>query len=137
MNIYLNFDGQCREAFEFYRAIFGGEFDVIQTFGDAPPEAGMPGAVKDLIMHVSLPLEGATLMGSDVSEPGSLTVGNNFSISLSPESREACDRLFAALSEGGEVGMPMQETFWGSYFGDCKDRYQVSWMLNMELEQPG
>ena len=103
MNIYLNFDGDCRSAFEFYRDVFGGDFEVIQTFGGAPPDAGMPAAVKDRIMHVSLPVAGSMLMGSDVSEPGSLVAGNNFSISLSPESRGECDSLFHRISEGGEV----------------------------------
>ena len=133
MNVYLNFAGNCREAFEFYRSVFGGEFEVIQTFGDAPPEAQMPEAIREQIMHVSLPLAGSTLMGSDVPNAEQLSVGNNFSISLAPASREECDRLFAAISAGGEVEMPLQETFWGAYFGSCRDRFGVNWMLNHEL----
>lgn len=133
MNVYLNFAGNCREAFEFYRSVFGGEFEVLQTFADAPAEAGMPVEIADQVMHVSLPLFGDMLMGSDVPEPDKLVSGNNFSISLAPASREACDRLFAGMSEGGEVEMALQETFWGSYFGTCRDRFGVHWMFSHEV----
>ena len=135
MNVYLNFDGNCREAFEFYRSVFGGEFVVLQHFADAPADAGMPEEAKDLVMHVSLPVGESTLMGCDVPERGSLVMGNNFSISLAPVSRAACDALFAAISDGGEVTMALEETFWGSYFGSARDRFGVQWMLNYELEQ--
>ena len=101
MDIYLNFDGDCRTAFEFYRSVFGGDFAAVQTFAEAPGEAGMPEAVADRIMHVSLPMPDGNLMGSDVFEPGSLTQGNNFSISLAPTDRAETDRLFAAISDGG------------------------------------
>ena len=137
MNVYLNFDGNCQEAFEFYRSVFGGEFVVLQRFADAPAEAGMPTDANDLVMHVSLPVGEATLMGCDVLERGSLVVGNNFSISLAPVSRAACDALFGAISEGGEVTMALEETFWGSYFGSARDRFGVNWMLNFDLESDG
>ena len=133
MNIYLNFSGGCREAFEFYRSVFGSEFEVLQTFADAPPEAGMPGEIADLIMHVSLPMRDGVLMGSDVPSPDELVSGNNFSISLAPDSREEADRLFGALSAGGEIEMAMQETFWGSYFGSFRDRFGIGWMINQDL----
>ncbi len=133
MNIYLNFSGSCRDAFEFYRSVFGGEFEVMQKFSDAPPDAGMPPEVADQIMHVSLPMSDGVLMGSDVPSPDELVSGNNFSISLTPDSREEADRLFAALSAGGEVEMALQETFWGSYFGSCRDKFGINWMLNHDL----
>ena len=133
MDVYLHFGGNCREAFEFYRTTFGGEFSVLETFGDAPPEAGMPEALADKIMHVRLPLGDATLMGSDVFSEAELVVGNNVYVSLAPESRDACDRLFNALSDGGEVEMAPQEMFWGAYFASCRDRFGIGWMLNHEI----
>ncbi|REJ82155.1 MAG: VOC family protein [Acidobacteria bacterium] len=130
---YLHFNGDCREAFEHYRAVFGGEFEVLQTFGDGPDEMQVADQDKARVMHVSLPLGSSTLMGSDVptSFPGGpVTFGNNVHVSYSPASRAECDRQFAALSEGGEVTMPLQEAFWGSYFGSCTDRFGVHWMFN-------
>jgi len=93
----------------------------------------MPEALRDQIMHVSLPVAGAVLMGNDVPDASRLIARNNFSISLAPETRAACDALFTSLSAGGEVEMPMQETFWGAYYGSCRDRFGISWMLNHEL----
>ena len=135
MNVYLNFDGNCREAFEFYRAAFGGEFESMQTFGDGPPDMDVPAEASARIMHVALPLgpNGSYLMGSDTRQHGTLTVGNNFSIVYPAQNRAECDAVFARLSEGGEVSMPLQETFWGAYFGNLKDRYGISWMFNIEM----
>ena len=133
MNIYLNFAGNCREVFEFYRSVFGGDFEVLQTFAEAPPEAGMPAEIADQVMHVSLPMTDGVLMGSDVVSADELVPGNNFSISLSPASRAEADRVFAALSADGTVEMALQETFWGSYFGSCRDRFGVNWMINHDL----
>ena len=131
LNPYLTFAGNCREAFEFYRSVFGGEFEVIQTFADGPPDMGVPDEAKDLVMHVSLPVGPSMLMGSDAG-PGNppVNAGSNFQISINPESREAADALFAKLSDGGNVGMPMAEMFWGSYFGTCEDRFGIGWMIN-------
>jgi PhnB protein len=133
MNLYLNFDGNCREAFEFYRSIFGGEFDAIQTFGEAPGDAGMPAEMSDRIMHVSLPMGDSSLMGSDTPNAAELVAGNNFSIALAPTDRAETDALFARLSDGGDVTMALEETFWGAYFGSCRDRFGINWMLNCEL----
>ena len=134
MNIYLNFTGNCREVFEFYRSVFGGEFEVLQTFADAPPEAGMPAEIADQIMHVSLPMPDGVLMGSDVPAPDELRPGNNFAISLSASSRAEADRLFAALSADGSVEMALQETFWGSYFGSCRDQFDINWMISHDQD---
>ena len=133
LNTYLTFDGNCREAFEFYRSVFGGEFEVIQSFADGPPEMAVPDEVKDQVMHVSLPVGTSTLMGSDRG-PGNppVNTGSNFSISISPDSRDEADTLFSRLSDGGSVSMPMQDMFWGAYFGTCEDRFGISWMINCE-----
>jgi PhnB protein len=134
LNTYLTFDGNCREAFAFYRSVFGGEFAELQTFGDGPPDMPVSDAEKDRIMHVALPVGSSVLMGSDSSSFGPpLTVGNNFALSIQVESREQCDELFARLSAGGSVVMPLQETFWGAYFGQWTDRFGVNWMVNYTL----
>ena len=133
-NPYLNFPGNTEQVFETYRGVFGGEFGTVMRFGDMPVAEKIPEAVRGLIMHINLPIgEGAALMGSDAVDGFGppVTYGNNISISLAPASREEADRLFAALSEGGHVGMPMQQAFWGSYFGMCTDKFGVNWMLSV------
>ena len=101
MNIYLNFDGNCRDVFEHYQSIFGGEFEAYQTFADGPPDMGVAPEFADQIMHVSLKLGDSSLMGSDTFPGMPLTAGNNFSIVVPANSRAECDRLFEALSAGG------------------------------------
>ena len=134
LNTYLFFDGHCREAFEFYRSVFGGEYQILQTFADGPPDLQVADEEKDRIMHVSLTVGSSVLMGSDsASAFGPPPVqGTNFAVSITAESREHCDELFAKLSEGGTVQMPMQETFWGAYFGNWTDRFGVAWMVSYD-----
>ena len=135
LSTYLTFDGNCREVFEFYRSVFGGEFTSFQTFADAPPDMPVPESEKDRVMHVSLPIGSSVLMGSDSASGFGppVVVGNNFSIAVDVESRERCDELFAALSAGGSVLMPLQETFWGAYFGLWTDKFGINWMVNYTL----
>lgn len=130
---YLTFNDNCRAAFEFYRSVFGGEFSFIQTFADAPHDIGVSADKGDLIMHVSLPIGSGVLMGSDSGFGPEVTSGNNFSVSIHPDSREQADDLFAKLAAGGAVTMPMEEQFWGAYFGSCTDRFGINWMINYEL----
>lgn len=140
-NIYLNFDGNCLEAFEFYKTIFGGEFPYVGTFGDMPPMEGMPEVPVDekaRIMHVSLPISAETnLMGSDImpSMGQKLLVGNNFSISVLADTTEDADRIFNALAVNGEITMPLAKTFWGAYYGQLIDQFGISWMLNVDLHE--
>lgn len=133
LNTYLTFDGNCREAFEFYRSVFGGEFAALQTFGEGPPDMPVPEQMKEQLMHVSLPVGSSVLMGSDNPMGGTRTLGTNFSISVSPDDRAQCEQLFERLSAQGEVTMPLQEVFWGALFGSCKDRFGINWMLNCAL----
>jgi len=137
LSTYLYFDGNCAEAFEFYKSVFGGDFLVRQTFADGPAEMQVPADERDRIMHVTLPVGTSVLMGSDtLSTSGEATViGRNFAVSFRPDNRAEAERVFSALSAGGAVAMPLAETFWGSYFGMCKDKFGVHWMLNMELNQ--
>lgn len=137
VSTYLNFPRKTEEAFNFYRSVFGGEFmGKIARFSEVPPQEGQPPlaeADKDLVMHVALPiLGGHVLMGTDAPESMGFTVrpGNNVYINLQPDSRAEADRLFAALSEGGKVEMPMQDMFWGDYYGSFTDRYGIQWMIN-------
>ena len=138
LNTYLTFEDDCREAFEFYRSVFGGEFSELQTFGDGPPDMGVPAEAASRIMHVSLPIGDSVLMGSD-SNPAfgaGPVVGTNFSISYSAADRADADAKFGALSDGGQVDMPMAEMFWGDYFGSCRDRFGIAWQVVHSAEAP-
>ncbi|MDQ2076831.1 VOC family protein [Marinimicrobium sp. ABcell2] len=140
VNIYLNFPGNTEEAFNFYKSIFGGDFmGGIMRFRDFPPMGGMEDMPplkeeeKDLVGHVSLPLtEHATLMGTDFTSnmPQELIVGNNMQITLETDSATEAESLFNQLSEGGEIVMPLSETFWADKFGACVDKFGIQWQLN-------
>ena len=134
LSIYLHFNGNCREVFEFYRSIFGGEFELFNTFREGPPDMGMSEEELDQVMHVSYPIGSSVLMGSDMpSQFGPPPVqGSNFSVSYVPESREHADELFAKLSDGGTVTMPMADQFWGAYFGACIDKFGINWQVVTE-----
>lgn len=136
VNVYLAFDGNCEEAFNFYKSAFGKEFSNLSRFGEMPPQEGVPpfsDDMKDRVMHVSLPISNETvLMGSDTMQPG-LTVGDNFSVTLGVNSKEEADELFAALSAGGKVTMPLETTFWNAYFGMWTDKFGINWMVNYDL----
>ena len=132
LNTFLTFNDNCREAFEHYRSIFGGEFQGILTFREGPADMGVMEAEQDRIMHVSLPVGSSVLMGSDSSSafgPPPLA-GNNFAISFSAGTREEADDRFAKLAEGGEVSAPMQDMFWGAYFGALTDRFGINWQVS-------
>lgn len=139
INVYLTFNGNCREAFEFYKSVFGGEFPYVGTFGQMPPQEGLPplpDSMKDLIMHISLPISKETvLMRSDTGGEWApqLVTGNNFSISVNTDSTTEADRIFNALANGGKVTMPMAKQFWESYFGMLTDKFGINWMVSCEL----
>lgn len=136
---YLNFPRNTEEAFNFYKSVFGGEFEGgISRFSSVPPQPGAPAIAeedKNLVMHVCLPiLGGHRLMGTDAPESMGFKVvpGNNVYVSLHPDTRAEADRIFAALSAGGKVEMPLQDMFWGDYFGSFTDRFGVQWMINCD-----
>jgi uncharacterized glyoxalase superfamily protein PhnB/uncharacterized protein YndB with AHSA1/START domain len=136
--MYVNFPGNTEEAFHFYKKVFRTEFSGkgIQRLGDIPAEAGHPPideAIKKMILHVELPIfPHFVLMGTDApKEMGfTLTQGNNMHISIEPETREEAKRIFDELSEGGNITMPLQDMFFGAYFGEFSDKYGINWMIN-------
>jgi PhnB protein len=143
VSTYLNFPGNTEAAFEFYRSVFGTHYqgEGIMRMGNAPQEPGQPPlteADKTLVMHVSLPiLGGHLLMGTDATESMGFKVnfGNNVYINLQPDTRAETDRLFQRLGEGGKIEMPLQEMFWGDYFGSLVDKFGVQWMFNCSSKQ--
>lgn len=137
INAYLTFDGTCEEAFNFYRSVFGGDFPMVSRFGDMPSQEGTPplsAEEKNRILHITLPISAETLlMGSDtMSGMHEHKVGNNISLSINTDSKEEADRLFAGLSAGGVVSMPLAETFWGAYFGMWTDKFGIHWLVNYD-----
>lgn len=141
VNPYVNFKGNCEEAFNYYKGVFGGKFDYIGRFSEMPsdPNQPLPAEAANLIMHVSLPISAETsLMGSDVLDGfGPPTVmGNNFMISINAATKNDADRFYNQLSAGGHASMPMSNTFWGSYFGMLTDKFGINWMISFDAGQP-
>lgn len=137
VSTYLNFYRNTEEAFNFYKSVFKTEFQgQIIRIGDVPPQDGMqafPEEDKDLIMHIMLPiLGGHQLMGTDAPESMGfkLNFGNNMHINLEPDTRAETERIFNALSEGGQITMELADMFWGDYFGSFIDKFGVHWMIN-------
>ena len=140
VNLYLNFNGNCEEAFNFYKSAFGGEFQYIGRFNEMPAsdEYKMPESDAQKIMHVSLPIgDGTVLMGSDTGgewAPG-FVQGNNFSVSINTGGKEEADKLFNSLSDGGKVTMPLAKTFWSEYFGMFTDKFGINCMVSFDGNQ--
>jgi PhnB protein len=134
LHTYLNFEGKTEEAFRFYEKALGGTLTDIVRFKDMPMDGvEIPKGDQGKVMHVGLQLgNDQMIMGTDVLESlgQKLVVGNNAHISVHPESKEAADRIFKALSDGGSVAQPMADAPWGDYFGMFKDKYGVQWMVN-------
>jgi len=140
VNVYLTFNGNCRTAFEFYKSVFGGDFQYVGTFSEIPEQEGMPSIpdeMKDQIMHISLPISKETiLMGSDAGGDWApkLIMGNNFSVSVLTDDKQEAERVFNALAEGGNITMPLSNQFWGAYYGMLTDKYGINWMVNCDLK---
>ena len=135
VNPYLNFPGNSEEAFKFYQSVFGGEFPYIGRFKDMPPgeDSKLNPGEENRIMHVSLPISKETmLMGSDTGGEWATgySQGNNFSISITADSKEEAEKLFKGLSAGGKVTMPLSNTFWADSFGMLTDKFGISWMMS-------
>jgi len=135
LNPYLNFNGNTEEVFNFYRSVFGGEFAMLMRFGDTPGCEDMPETEKDGIMHIALPIGNNVIMGTDVPKSmEQVSTGTNMSISVHVDSREEADRVYNGLSAGGKATMPMNDMFWGDYYGMLTDKFDIQWMVSFSTK---
>lgn len=141
VSVYLNFMGNTEEAFTFYKSVFNTEFVAPMMYmKDVPADPNMPPLSekeKNYVMHVALPiLDGTQIMATDMLESmgHELKIGNNTTINLQPDSREETRRLFDLLADGGADIMPLQEMFWGDYWGTCLDKYGIRWMFSCDAK---
>jgi len=134
-NVHLGFQGNCDQAFSFYEKVFGTKRQMTMKYSDAPAGTPVPPDTKDLIMHTSLPVGSITLMGAD-APPGRGTPMGGFQISIEDQDQATVKRLFEALSEGGNVYMKLEKTFWSPLFGMCTDKFGVGWMVSVPGQPP-
>ncbi|WP_232696470.1 VOC family protein [Brevibacillus daliensis] len=136
VDAYLNFNGNCREAVEYYAEVFGTEKPEMMTFGETPPspEFTLPEEAKHLIMHTRLSISGSNIMFSDVFPGMPFVVGNNISLAIVSNNKDEIQSIFTKLKEGGTVGMELQETFWSKYYGMVTDKFGITWQLNLGME---
>lgn len=134
INTYLSFNGNCAEAFKFYEQALGGKIEGIHKYGDSPMAAQAPPGFGEKIMHVHLKVGDQDIMGAD-APPGMFSQPQGFSVSIHVKTVEDAERLFAALSPGADIKMPIQQTFWSPRFGMLIDRFGIPWMVNAEQHQ--
>jgi PhnB protein len=139
VDVYINFNGNCREAVEFYAQVFGTEKPQIMTFGETPPnpEFALPEEAKNLVMHTRLNIDGSTVMFSDVFPGMPFVAGNNISLAIGSKNVDEIKSLFHKLKEGGKVGMELQETFWSKCYGSLKDKFGIDWQFNHDNGELG
>ena len=133
MNTYVNFAGTCAEAFRFYEQHLGGTIGMLMTHGEAPDQSRVNPEWKDAVLHARITIGGVELMGADI--PNAEPMRSAY-LSLSVEHDTDAERIFSALADGGQVFMPLQETFFASRFGQLRDRYGVNWMILHERPRP-
>ncbi|MES1249621.1 MAG: VOC family protein [Chitinophaga rupis] len=133
-NTYLTFNGNCDEAFIFYKTIFGGDFSHVARFSDMPKDQHyeVPETDKNKIMHISLPIGSSVLMGCDAGQQWatSFVQGNNFSVSVLANSRSEAEKLFNGFAEYGQISLPLADAFWGDLFGMIIDQFGINWMIS-------
>jgi PhnB protein len=129
---YLDFDGNCREAFAFYATVFNAR-PLVMTYGESPMAAQMPAAEHDRVMHASLETAGGVLMGADGNQTGK---PNRGCVNAQVDTIEEAERIFALLADGGSVQLALQETFWANRFGMLTDRFGKGWMVNAPKAMP-
>lgn len=135
INVYLTFNGNCREAMTFYHSCLGGSINIM-SFGDTPHGDTMPENERNLVMHSIIMNEKLMLMASDTtSEHGNVTTGSSITLSMNCNSEAEIENLFAKLAAGGKVTMPLEDTFWNAKFGMLIDKYGIPWMFNYERGQ--
>ncbi|MFC6332731.1 VOC family protein [Paenibacillus septentrionalis] len=132
VEVYLTFNGNCREAVSFYKDVFETEEPKFMTFGDAPHGSdSVQEEAKDLIMHTRLVIDGSTVMFSDTFPGAPYSVGNNITLAYVAENAEKLKAVYERLKENGNVKMELQETFWSKLYGQVEDRFGVLWQLNL------
>ncbi len=136
INIYINFNGNCREAVDFYVQVFGTEKPKIMTFGEAPPSPDfpLPDEAKNLIIHTQLNISGSVVMFSDTFPGMPFTAGNNISLTITSKSMDEIKSIFNKLKDGGTVDMDLQQTFWSKCYGSVTDKFGIPWQLSYENE---
>jgi PhnB protein len=134
VDVFINFNGNCREAVEFYAQVFETGKPQFMTFGDAPPEPGnvLPETAKHLIIHTQLTIMGSRVMFSDIFPGMPFVVGTNISLSVISTNMDEITALFNKLKEGGSIGMDLQETFWSKCFGSVTDKFGLQWLFNYD-----
>ena len=134
IDVYLNFNGNCREAVEFYSKVFGVEKQQITSFGDMPPNPKfpLPEEAKNLVMHTRLILSGSKVMLSDVFPGMPFVEGNNISLAIVSKNIEEIKAIFSKLKEGGIVNMDLQKTFWSKCYGNLTDKFGIKWQISHE-----
>ena len=136
ISAHLHFKGNCREAFAFYQSIIGGEITMMMPHAGTPAEGAFGPEWADKIIHAELQIGNDTLMGADAPPQYQEGEPAGFSVSLLTDTPEEADRIFAGLSEGGTVTMPIEETFWAHRFGMVTDQFGMPWMVNCEKPLP-
>jgi PhnB protein len=134
LNPYLNFNGTAEKAIKHYESALGAKTESVQRFGDVPGDESSP-ENKNRIMHAVLQIGDTVIMISDCPPSMAVTAGNNVSVVLDIDDPAELDRRFAALSAGGKITMPVNNTFWGARFGMLVDAYGIPWMLNCHLKK--
>ncbi|MHA6260945.1 VOC family protein [Sporosarcina sp. CAU 1771] len=137
VDIYLTFNGNCREAVEFYAEIFQGEPTHFMTFGENPPNPDypLPEEAKNLVMHARLDIDGSNVMFSD-NFPGSpFTIGNNITMAYHSFNEDKLRDAYEKLKEGGTVEVELQETFWAKLYGQITDKFGVIWQFNLNFKE--
>ncbi|MBZ9687835.1 VOC family protein [Clostridium estertheticum] len=134
VDIYINFNGNCREAVDFYAKVFETKEPQIMRFGDAPPnpEYPLPEKAKELVMHTQLNINGSNVMFSDVFPGSPYVAGNNISLTVVSKDMDEIRSLFNKLKDGGTVGMDLQETFWSKCYGSLTDKFGTIWQLSYD-----
>jgi len=134
INSYLTFNGNCREAMNFYKDCLGGEL-TLQTIGESPLADKMPPQMKECILHATLIKDKLVLMGSDMVGENGLKKGNSVSLAINCSSDEEIRSFYEKLSAGGKKDHALEESFWGATFGDLTDKYGNHWLLNYEKKK--
>ncbi|MFJ7408566.1 MULTISPECIES: VOC family protein [unclassified Lysinibacillus] len=134
VEVYLIFNGNCREAVSFYEQVFNSDKAEIMTFGDSPsdPSYPLPEEAKNLVMHTRLSILGSTVMFSDTFPGSPFTIGNNVTLAVVSDDEAQLKKAFEGLKEGGKVTMELQETFWSKCYGSLTDKFGIEWQISHE-----